>query len=146
MTPETGQETLAACLTPPGQGALATLAVDGPRAWELVRPLFRTRSGAEAPAEPRWRIRHADTLSNLATAQEAFYADSSKYATTYGTGFSTSLTALGPPASGQSVTSTAAGLVDDTLAAGYKSVYSFFYTPTDYHAATNKKRNSCSPY
>jgi tRNA modification GTPase len=46
-------DTIVACLTPPGQGAIATLAVDGPRAWETVRPLFRTRSGAEPQAEPR---------------------------------------------------------------------------------------------
>ena len=50
------------------------------------------------------------------------------YATTYGTGFSTSLAVLGPPASGQAVSATAAGLVDDTLAAGYKSGYTFTYT------------------
>ena len=59
------------------------------------------------------------------------------YSTTYGTGFSTSLCDLGPPASGQPTTSTAAGLVDEVLAAGYKSGYSFFYTPTLYNAATN---------
>jgi tRNA modification GTPase len=45
------RETLVACLTPPGQAAIATLAVDGPHAWEAVRPLFRTRSGAELPVE-----------------------------------------------------------------------------------------------
>ncbi len=50
MSPDA--DTLVACLTPPGQGAIATLAVDGPRAWEAVRPLFRTRSGAALPAEP----------------------------------------------------------------------------------------------
>jgi tRNA modification GTPase len=44
--------TYAACLTPPGQGAVATLAVDGPRAWEVVRPLFRMRTGAEPPVDP----------------------------------------------------------------------------------------------
>ncbi len=44
--------TYAACLTPPGAGAIAVLAVDGPHAWEAVRPLFRTRAGAEAPADP----------------------------------------------------------------------------------------------
>jgi tRNA modification GTPase len=47
------RETLATCLTPPGQGAIAALAVDGPRAWECVRPLFRTRCGVEVPVEPR---------------------------------------------------------------------------------------------
>ena len=50
--PSPERETLAACLTPPGAGAIAVLAVDGPRAWDVVRPLFRTRSGAEAPADP----------------------------------------------------------------------------------------------
>ena len=46
-------DTLVACLTPPGRGAVATLAVCGPRAWEAVRPLFRPRSGAELAAEPQ---------------------------------------------------------------------------------------------
>lgn len=59
------------------------------------------------------------------------------YSTTYGTGFSTTLAALGQPASGQPITSTAAGLLDSTLAAGLKSGYSFGYTPTQYNAATN---------
>ena len=40
-----------ACLTPPGAAALATLAVRGPRAWEVVRALFRTPSGAELATE-----------------------------------------------------------------------------------------------
>jgi tRNA modification GTPase len=44
--------TYAACLTPSGAGAIAALAVDGPRAWGVVRPLFRTRGGAEPPLEP----------------------------------------------------------------------------------------------
>jgi tRNA modification GTPase len=52
VTPSSKSETLVACLTPPGQGAVATLAVDGPHAWEVVRPLFRTRSGADAPVDP----------------------------------------------------------------------------------------------
>jgi tRNA modification GTPase len=39
-----------ACLTPAGQGAIATLGLHGPRAWEVVRQLFRLRSGAELPA------------------------------------------------------------------------------------------------
>jgi tRNA modification GTPase len=32
--------TLAACLTPPGTGAIATLAIRGPQAWQLVSTLF----------------------------------------------------------------------------------------------------------
>jgi tRNA modification GTPase len=39
------------CLTPPGKGALATLALAGPRAWTAVRELFRPRRG-ELPAAP----------------------------------------------------------------------------------------------
>jgi tRNA modification GTPase len=41
-----------ACLTPPGQAALATLGLHGPRAWEALRELFHLRSGAELPAAP----------------------------------------------------------------------------------------------
>lgn len=59
------------------------------------------------------------------------------YSTTYGSGYSINLTVLGPPGSGQGVTSTAAGLLDDVLAAGYKSGYSFFYTPSQYNPGTN---------
>jgi len=71
-----------------------------------------------------------ESLRVISTAQVS-------YSTTYGTGFSTSLSVLGPPASGQGATSTAAGLLDETLAAGYKSGYSFIYTPSLYNAATN---------
>jgi tRNA modification GTPase len=42
-----------ACLTPPGTAAIATLALRGPRAWEVVRRLFRPRSPQQAlPTEP----------------------------------------------------------------------------------------------
>jgi tRNA modification GTPase len=41
-----------ACLTPPGQAAIATLAVHGPQAWQIVRPLFRPQSGASLPENP----------------------------------------------------------------------------------------------
>jgi tRNA modification GTPase len=43
--------TWVACLTPPGRGALATLGLFGPRAWEVARALFRPRRG-ELPATP----------------------------------------------------------------------------------------------
>jgi tRNA modification GTPase len=42
--------TRVACLTPPGQAALAVLGVHGPHAWDAVRTVFRPRSG-ELPAE-----------------------------------------------------------------------------------------------
>ncbi len=41
-----------ACLTPPGQSALATLGLYGPRAWPALRNLFRRRDGSELPEEP----------------------------------------------------------------------------------------------
>jgi tRNA modification GTPase len=45
--------TRVACLTPPGRGAIATLGLHGPLAWDTVRQLFRTRSNAELPAVPQ---------------------------------------------------------------------------------------------
>lgn len=47
------QITLLACLTPPGQGAIATLAVRGPRAWSVTRELFQQSGGGQLPEEPR---------------------------------------------------------------------------------------------
>jgi prepilin-type N-terminal cleavage/methylation domain-containing protein len=78
--------------------------------------------------------------ANQASAIESLRVISTaevSYSSTYGSGFSTSLSVLGPPAAGQQATSTAAGLLDETLAAGYKSGYSFFYTASLYNAATN---------
>jgi tRNA modification GTPase len=52
--PPAAEETYVACLTPPGVGAIATLAVRGPHAWDVVRALFQPRSGSLPPApEPR---------------------------------------------------------------------------------------------
>src|SRR5262249_29606104 len=50
--PVTPTDTVAACLTPPGQSALCSIAVCGPAAWEAVRALFRPRSGKALPAAP----------------------------------------------------------------------------------------------
>ena len=41
-----------ACLTPPGQGALATLALYGPHAWDAIRRFFHPRKG-ELPSTPQ---------------------------------------------------------------------------------------------
>jgi type IV pilus assembly protein PilA len=60
------------------------------------------------------------------------------YSTTFGPGFSTTLSALGPTAAGQGPTSTAAGLLDEVLASGYKSGYSFLYAPTHFDPASNQ--------
>jgi tRNA modification GTPase len=44
--------TWVACLTPPGQAALATLGLLGPRSWEALRSVFRLRSGSELSRQP----------------------------------------------------------------------------------------------
>ncbi len=51
---EAGGPTRLACLTPPGAAAIATLALCGPRAWEVVRQLFTplSASGRGLPDEP----------------------------------------------------------------------------------------------
>jgi type IV pilus assembly protein PilA len=51
------------------------------------------------------------------------------YSSTYGIGYSTSLAGLGP-AGGALPTSTNAALIDDVLAAGTKSGYSYVYVAT----------------
>lgn len=45
-------QTLLACLTPPGVGAIATLALSGPDAWSLSRRLFRRGKGVSNAALP----------------------------------------------------------------------------------------------
>jgi prepilin-type N-terminal cleavage/methylation domain-containing protein len=60
------------------------------------------------------------------------------YSTTYGSGFTTMMAVLGPPPAGQGTSSTAAGLLDEVLATGYKSGYSFFYTPAQFDPGTNQ--------
>jgi prepilin-type N-terminal cleavage/methylation domain-containing protein len=60
------------------------------------------------------------------------------YSTTYGNGFTTNLAVLGPPPAGQGTSSTAAGLLDEVLVTGYKSGYSFFYTPAQFDPTTNQ--------
>jgi type IV pilus assembly protein PilA len=52
------------------------------------------------------------------------------YVSTYNSGYSSTLAALGPPSGGASATAAAADLIDNVLAAGTKSGYSFTYTPT----------------
>jgi tRNA modification GTPase len=53
MTDPHPEQTLQACLTPPGVAALATLAVRGPRAWAVVRALFE-RPLPETPEPGRF--------------------------------------------------------------------------------------------
>jgi tRNA modification GTPase len=49
---ESETPTWIACLTPPGQSALATLGIYGPRAWRALRELFSRRPGGELAEEP----------------------------------------------------------------------------------------------
>jgi prepilin-type N-terminal cleavage/methylation domain-containing protein len=72
-----------------------------------------------------------ESMRTITTAQVT-------YSTTYGSGYAINLAVLGPPATGQGVTATAAGLLDDVLAAGYKSGYSFFYTPNEYNPGNDQ--------
>ena len=51
------------------------------------------------------------------------------YSSTYGVGYSLTLSYLAPGPPGSSPTSTAAGLIDSVLALGSKSGYSFTYSP-----------------
>jgi len=51
------------------------------------------------------------------------------YASTYATGFSTTIQDLQAPVGGAPTTGTAAGLIDDVLASGLKSGYLFIYSP-----------------
>src|SRR5215469_7180519 len=51
------------------------------------------------------------------------------YSSTYNLGFSFSMAYLAPDPTGNSPTSTAAGLIDSVLASGSKSGYTFTYSP-----------------
>jgi type IV pilus assembly protein PilA len=59
------------------------------------------------------------------------------YASTYNTGYSPTLVALGPPAPGAQATATSAGLIDSLLASGQKSGYSFVYVASTGTSGTN---------
>lgn len=52
------------------------------------------------------------------------------YSSTYGTGYSGTIQNLAPPTGGALASGTAAGLIDEVLASGAKSGYTFIYTPT----------------
>lgn len=58
--------TYVACLTPPGRGAIAVLAVRGPRAWEVTRALFSAAEPLpETPiAGPLWLGRLGEKLKD----------------------------------------------------------------------------------
>jgi prepilin-type N-terminal cleavage/methylation domain-containing protein len=53
------------------------------------------------------------------------------YESTYRQGYAPSLAALGPPPAGTAVSASNAGLIDQALASGVKSGYTFIYNPVD---------------
>ena len=59
------------------------------------------------------------------------------YFTTFNTGFATSMSVLGPPPAGQIASATNAGLIDEALAAGEKSGYTFSYEASQFDPSTN---------
>ncbi len=68
-------ETLLARLTPPGKAAIATLGLRGPRAWELVRQLFRPSAGnlSDEPLVGRfWFGRLGDEVVLAVKGRDAF--------------------------------------------------------------------------
>jgi len=75
------------------------------------------------------RSRIAANQASAAQSLRTINTSEVAYATTYGTGYSPTLSDLGPPSSGNA-TSTGAGLIDSVLAAGTKQGYSILYTPT----------------
>ena len=83
------------------------------------------------------RSRIAANQSSAIESMRVISTAETTFSSTYGGGFSTSLAALGHPDPGQAPTSTAAGLIDSTLAAGLKSGYSFVYTASAYNATTD---------
>ncbi len=64
----------------------------------------------------------ASAVGSLRTLNTAEVTYNSSYPAA---GFTCSLAALGPPASGASATSAASGLIDSSLASGFKAGYSF---------------------
>jgi prepilin-type N-terminal cleavage/methylation domain-containing protein len=67
----------------------------------------------------------ASAVSSLRTINSAQVT----YASFYGRGYSSTIAQLGPPPGGSSASASAADLIDDVLASGIKSGYSFEYTP-----------------
>jgi len=66
------------------------------------------------------------------------------YSSTYNTGFTPTLAALGPPASGNG-TAAAAGIIDSVLSAGAKSGYSFVYATTAVNSRYDTYTITASP-
>jgi prepilin-type N-terminal cleavage/methylation domain-containing protein len=76
-----------------------------------------------------WRARMAANQAAAAASMRAIQTAEAVYAATYGNGYTTQLSQLGPPGSGTPSTSIAAGLLDKLLAGGSKGGYRYIYIP-----------------
>jgi prepilin-type N-terminal cleavage/methylation domain-containing protein len=76
------------------------------------------------------RSRIAANQASAAQSLRAINTAETTCASTYGSGFSSTLAVLGPPTGGNPPSTTAADLLDNVLAGGTKSGYNFVYTPT----------------
>jgi len=88
----------------------------------------------------------ANQSSAVATMHTLTVAETA-YSALYNGGFSADMSSLFPPAAGASPSSTAAGLIDNVLASGAKSGYSFTYSPgpTDSTGRVNAFSFSATP-
>jgi type IV pilus assembly protein PilA len=75
------------------------------------------------------RSRVAANQSSAVASMHTLAIAQMTYSSTYGGGFSVDMTTLASPTGGGTSSSTAAGLIDSTLASGVKSGYSFTYSP-----------------
>ncbi len=75
------------------------------------------------------RSRVAANQSSAVASMHTLAIAQMTYSSTYGGGFSVDMPTLASPIGGGTPSSTAAGLIDSTLASGVKSGYSFSYTP-----------------
>jgi len=75
------------------------------------------------------RSRMASGQASAAGALRTINTAAITYASTYDTGYPSSLAVLAPPEAGKEPSDQAAGLIDEVLASGTKSGYMFIYTP-----------------
>ena len=75
------------------------------------------------------RSRVAANQSSAVASMHTLAIAEMTYSSTYGNGFTPDMLTLSPPTGGGSTSSTAAGLIDSSLASGRKSGYTFSYTP-----------------
>ncbi len=90
----------------------------------------------------RMAANEASAVSGIRAITTAEHAYSAAYPDV---GYTCSLSALGPPASGQPVTSTAADILDPVIAGGTKSGYSFGLTNCTGSPVVSNYQSSAAP-